>query len=461
MSSPHFSRNGPTPRAPQRRRGRGRRVPTTANAQQEATVVGPQADDDTEDNRIESPKRARIDSSVVDPDNKKDISPLSAAKDHIESHIASLHDGIADLLLNRGIEYIELMHKIFTKDRNIKRMEIDDGYTPVSARVNFKLQPLKIAEETTEFKELYDRNIAFTETVKLQYKKDIIECAKLELKALRAHLNKEYCETIYKTVSIFHTAQSVDESLTHPTAIKLISDHSIAILKHIDLPDDDFTVLYKTTVDVGNFTPEQIATENPQIGEIKRAIEAVFSASVDKYKKQEKDNHLALTIKKQAKEAILTQKTEEATMLVDDELPVDRLQLNELIKKEAEKLARKLIKDEVTEQLHRATKNQSRGPRQGAKQRNPIARKGTGRGNSGREKQNSNSRRNPNQNQRPRSKSKGRTTTRTGQPRQSTQRKADTHDNASRGRQRKPNRHRSRSRSIGTSNSSNRRGTRS
>lgn len=460
MSSPHFNIGQP-PRAPLRRRNRGSSVPNRTRTPVQDQAEGPQAvtneDTATETQQgRESPKRARIDASVTDPDKKANQSPLAAAKEHIESHIASLHDGIADLLLNRGTDHINLIHRILSKEQNILRMEADEGYIPVSARVNFKLSPLKSAEEMTEFLELQTRNIAFTETVKIQYRKHIIECAKIDRKALRAQLNKEYCESIHQVVSIFHTAQSVDDSLSHPLAIKLFTENSISILKHIDLESAAFCLLYKTTLDVGTLTEAQIAVDNPRIGEIKRAIESVFPAAIDKYIKQLADNNLALTIKKQAREALLEQKTEDATMLVDDELPVDRLQLNELIQKEAEKLARKLIKDEVATQLKKTTKNSSRGPKKGANQRKANTGRGTGRGSSGRGRDNRQNRTTQNQSSRSTNQSNGR-----GRSKSVQRKRTETSDNEQRRGKTRNSKPRSNSRSKKKGNNSSRRPQRS
>lgn len=394
MSSPFFTGTGNAQRAPNRpsRRSRGRSVPLRTNAPSFTPIEGPQADrtnnrpndDETATTGRESPKRARIDPSVADPNTKKHTSPLSAAKEHIGCHIGSLHDGIADLLLTRGIDYIDIMHKIFNKQKNIKRMEDDEDYIPHSARVAFKLTVIKDAEEMDEFKALEKRNDTFKETVQKQLKKHIIECAKIEKQCLRLKLNADYCETIHQVVSIFHTAQGVNETLTHPTALKLITDHSIAVLKHIDLNSDDFKALYIKTMAVAEMTDEQLEVDNPKIGEIKRVIQSVFPASVDCYLKQSRDNELALTIKKQAKTALLEKKTEDASKLVDGEMPADRQLLNELIQIEAEKLSRKIIKNEIANQLRKANQNSSRGPPRGAEKRKTNNGRGTGRGNAGR-----------------------------------------------------------------------------
>jgi hypothetical protein len=66
------------------------------------------------------PKRARIDATVATPGEKKSLSPLSAASDHIDRHTESLRDGIATLLRTRGREHVKLLHRVHTKRKNVQ-----------------------------------------------------------------------------------------------------------------------------------------------------------------------------------------------------------------------------------------------------------------------------------------------------------------------------------------------------
>jgi hypothetical protein len=106
-----------------------------------------------------------------------------------------------------------------------------------------------------------------------------------------------------------------------------------------------------------------------RIGEIKRAIESVFVLLWDKFlttavrKKQ-----LSVSLKKLAKASLLAAKTEDATMEIDNEIPADGTQLQELIQKEAMKLHKSMIKEEVSNQLR--TKNGNSGHRALAKKEN-------------------------------------------------------------------------------------------
>jgi hypothetical protein len=80
------------------------------------------------------------------------------------------------------------------------------------------------------------------------------------------------------------------------------------------------------------------------------------------YLRQTETNEISLTLKKRVKETLLAKKTASATMTIDDELPADRQTLDELIRKAATKLAKTLIRTEVSSQLKQA--NNQRGSRQ-------------------------------------------------------------------------------------------------
>jgi hypothetical protein len=57
--------------------------------------------------------------------------------------------GLATLLKETSKKHLASSHRLSLKERNVARMEADDKYVPVSARVYFKLQAWKDAEEST------------------------------------------------------------------------------------------------------------------------------------------------------------------------------------------------------------------------------------------------------------------------------------------------------------------------
>jgi hypothetical protein len=166
---------------------------------------------------------------------------------------------------------------------------------------------------------------------------------------------------LHAVTSLFHIAQGLDVEHTHHTVVALLNEHSDALLKHTGLPANEFLGLYTTTLDVPALNPD-IQEQHPttRIGEIKRAIESVFVLSWDAFLATSRENQLSLSLKKEAKATLLAAKTEDATMTIDNEVPADRAQLQELIQKEASKLAKSMIKEEVSNQLR--FKNGTGGP---------------------------------------------------------------------------------------------------
>ena len=307
-------------------------------------------------------KRARIDPSVAPTSNKHVQSPLQVATTFVESHTESLRAGIATLLLDRAREYLSLAHKLFLKSKNLSRLEKDEDYIPGSARVNFKLQTLKEAEELPEFIELQSTVANHVSDFQATLKKSIIDLLKIEIKVLQDELNRVYCKSIYSTVSLFHVAQRADPNQAHNTALAILETHSEALLKHTTLSSAAFQTLYHQENQINGLAPAPEDTNAQHHAEIKRAIESAFVSSWDRYLEQASENELTISLKKQAKTVLLAKKTEEATMDVDAELPADRQQLQDLIKQQAEAMAKKMIKNEVANQLKAATKNEKRDP---------------------------------------------------------------------------------------------------
>jgi hypothetical protein len=77
---------------------------------------------------------------------------------------------------------------------------------------------------------------------------------------------------------------------------------------------------------------------------------------------QHKENELSISLKKKAKEALAIQATEDAAMEADAEAPETHQQLQDLIQREATKIANKRIQQEITA-LRKAAlgKNNQRG----------------------------------------------------------------------------------------------------
>lgn len=309
-------------------------------------------------------KRARFDPTVATP-GEKSLAPLDAAEKHIVGHCESLREGIANLLSSRGREFITLCHKRFHRETARVKLETTDTLIPVSARVNFRLNVCKEAEQLPELLELKDLVKTTVEKHQLDLKAHIIASIKIECSALQLAVNKHLCYSLFNVTTLFLLAQGVDSTRVHATVLSLLDTHGNVLLAHNSLDPIEFQAIYKTTLGVECGTDAPVYQPAGNLDSIKRAIEAVFVESWSIYKSQWKENELSLSLKKEAKATLLSEKTEAATMQIDTELPVDREQLQELIRKEATKLSKELITKEIQAQLKPSSKGK-RGQPNGA-----------------------------------------------------------------------------------------------
>jgi hypothetical protein len=214
---------------------------------------------------------------------------------------------------------------------------------------------VKEAEELPEFHQLQNRAAEVIKEKQVALKKLVIDTLKLEQKVLQEKLNKHFCESIFMATKLFLTAQGVDTAQSHNVVAHLLEQHGETLLKHTGYNVEGFAALYKATLQVGDLPPVTAAAHNSQhIGCIKRAIESVFVLSWDRYMSQVKENELSISLKKEVKEQLLWRKTEDATMEIDNELPADREQLRDLIRREAEIMAKKLVRKEIDAKLDMA-----------------------------------------------------------------------------------------------------------
>ena len=108
-------------------------------------------------------KRLRFDSSVRSPEDQSTATPLASAKQTLEAHCASLQPQIAHLLSRLGKQHLTLLHQIWTRTRQAKKLEDDEQFIPRSARVKFALTTSKLAETDAEYIRLRDNTTVLVE----------------------------------------------------------------------------------------------------------------------------------------------------------------------------------------------------------------------------------------------------------------------------------------------------------
>jgi hypothetical protein len=111
-------------------------------------------------------------------------------------------------------------------------------------------------------------------------------------------VNKHAAESIHDIVSFFLVAQEVSTSRTDVVALAILEDHGESILCHVGLEPSAFITLYTSTLKANPAVERAEAA--PSKSPIRTALNAIFNMSWDHYLKQEKDNQLAISLKKQA-----------------------------------------------------------------------------------------------------------------------------------------------------------------
>jgi hypothetical protein len=241
---------------------------------------------------------------------------LRAAEDFIKSHIKSLREGIAPLYLDKGKKFLSLQHRYFTKTKTVIRMEQDDDYDPISARVDFKVKVLKEAEGLPEFIELQNETKALIKTHQKSLKRLIIKSCTIEEDYLENAVNKHTAKYMHAIVSLSLVAQEVSTSRTDAVALAILEDHGKSILRHVGLEPSAFISLYRSTLQV-NPALERADTA-PSHSPISTALNAIFNLSWDHYLRQEKDNQLAISLENKRKRSCWhpTQRTPPWTLML-------------------------------------------------------------------------------------------------------------------------------------------------
>ena len=310
--------------------------------------------------------RARIDPAATTPGQQ--LTPLQAALSHVESHTASLHDGLSTLLLEKSKQLLLKRQKIHQKTLAISRLEKDPERLPASARIQFKLNVCKELEDDNEFINLKGRNERVTQEYTKKLKLHIIEAAKLEIKLLKTNLIRQLAKSFHDVVAIYHVSQEVPPSQNHPTALQLLAEHDATLLKHDD--EISLSAIYTKVNGVGALTQDERNNINGRRIEIWRIINAIFVEPWDTYKSTFKAKELAISLKKHARETMTEEATADATAMVDNELPADREQLNTLIRTEALKIAKDIINKKSKLNKDNQSKNKRMGQPRGASQTN-------------------------------------------------------------------------------------------
>ena len=346
-------------------------------------------------------KRAKVDSSVDNGDNK---TPLAQAKHHVKQHIASLHPNIANILLTLGLAHLSLQAKLHIKLINIKRMEDDDEYIPRSAKIEFRFALSKKAEETPEFITLQKDTTTLVKTIRNQLKAKIIAAAKIEAKVIRDTLVRDFAKAVRLTTNLFLTTDRIASEHLDKTVNTLLEVHHGTVLKYITADLETFRTLYTEEAGIETL-PNPIhfntsATEQPAaasrhftqplsqppppaaaedapiqqlIPNIHRVIEAVFVASWSIYLDATKHKEITLCLKQLQLDLEQGGTTAKVAFNLDNEAAASMPQLQELVRKETAERTKSL--EQQVKSLQQSIKHLTPAKKQPRGQTNSASKK--------------------------------------------------------------------------------------
>ena len=91
-------------------------------------------------------KRTRFNSTAISPDDDTKITPMKAGKKSLAGAVESLQSQVAAILTKLGSSVLACHHKQYIKERQACKLEDDDEFIPISARVKFELKSSKKVE---------------------------------------------------------------------------------------------------------------------------------------------------------------------------------------------------------------------------------------------------------------------------------------------------------------------------
>jgi hypothetical protein len=373
-----------------------------------------------------SPKRMRIidpSSNETRPGQKPTKAPLLIAIAFIEETSSqSLQLHIAPIFSTLATNHCRTMAKIHNKLKQVEKMQADDELIPRSARVKFEFQVSKATATDVDFlnikSETHDLVVAFQKALKIK----IIAASKIEIKLAERIAKTDLCRSLRSACKTFIVASSAT-STPDLVANTVIERHGASLLKYFpDLDSVAFRRLYKEVHGLGTLpNPEPVPRLRPALREppagnrgpvidhsdslgfglmgmeipvydrvaaipaanipigpihvdsvdyarLSRIFLSLFIDSWSAYLNQAKENATNLELKKLYTDTFVTKATEDTAMELDEEMPKDRGQLNDLIKKSTAEATNRLTQElkAIKTAIGAPSKNTGRRGQQGA-----------------------------------------------------------------------------------------------
>ena len=326
----------------------------------------------------ESNKRIRID-SMANNDEKTTDSPMSVATKCLTTHCESLHKSAQKILLPLGLKHLKLISKRFHKQQELNRLEKNPSIIPRSARFGFTLTGEKGAEDFDEFHRVSEEVKAAVLETQRKFRDLTVKGLIALIKFKNKEIEKDMARGMLHLIETIRISQKKNLDTT-TVASDLINQSFDKISTNFQSTRENFINTFNETNNV--VLPQTLLTQvdatNTDNAVILRWLDSIFIAPFSAYIRQYQNNQISHELEELHSELSLSKKTDDARMIIDEELPADRIQLNELIQREATKqtqalrqelntLKNKMAKNTTTGGSKRSAskeKNKSRSPSQ-------------------------------------------------------------------------------------------------
>ena len=195
------------------------------------------------DPATQPPKRVRFDNQPL-PAEEAIGTPMSAAKNTLSAHCASLQPEIASLMLTLGTEFLLLRQKELHKKNQVTTLSADPELIPRSARVKFALSCSKLAEADAGYIRLKEETEALVATFQSALKTKILAVADLEVKLLREQIQITFANNILVCCKALLICDGLPNENFHKIVNSVLQKYSMNLLPMLGIGLEDFRTLY-------------------------------------------------------------------------------------------------------------------------------------------------------------------------------------------------------------------------
>lgn len=302
------------------------------------------------DNNNNSKKKARIDATAKNDDNVIK-SPKAVAVAGINNILESLHPNVKTIISPLAMAYLNCRIREYNKKYEIVKLIKDPDFIPSSARVKFAPKCVKGAKELPEFKKLEDDCSEAIKKIQAELRSFTVRANDISAKVLQDEVIAKLAESLYAVASSMLIAKNDKTTSPHSCVAAILHNEErfASICARGDtLPRNQVIETYQR---IKSTTLSLTVVPDNHIIEVQRLFSSLFVIPFEDYLRQSQNNEISLDLQKLQREIHTTKATEDTSMMLDDELPTDRLQLGELIRKEAAAVADKEIK-QLRQQLN-------------------------------------------------------------------------------------------------------------